>query len=161
MMKRKMLLTAIAAILGAGSAEAAVTYDFSGGLLDSIQFTYVSPDFVTSARTVPAADLVSCAALKPCTSLKFYTRPGYNPFVDELEVEFINSDIPAQGMYLQFDIGAFKADGSYTELVFGGTLVVSGRPDPSVPEPATWASMIMGLGFTGGMMRRSRRLKVA
>jgi hypothetical protein len=44
--------------------------------------------------------------------------------------------------------------GSY-RLTFNGTGVV--QPTPGVPEPATWAMMIGGLGLVGGAMRRRVR----
>jgi hypothetical protein len=34
-----------------------------------------------------------------------------------------------------------------------------GHPVPGVPEPATWAMMLLGFGVTGVAMRRSRRRK--
>lgn len=37
--------------------------------------------------------------------------------------------------------------------------VFGGSPPPAVPEPATWAMMLMGFGATGVAMRRSRRRK--
>ena len=32
-----------------------------------------------------------------------------------------------------------------------------GTPTPAVPEPATWAMMLIGFGATGFAMRRTRR----
>lgn len=37
-----------------------------------------------------------------------------------------------------------------------GSLVID--PPPAVPEPATWAFMILGTGLAGGALRRSRRI---
>jgi len=34
-------------------------------------------------------------------------------------------------------------------------------PPPVVPEPATWATMLLGFGLTGWLMRRRRRLGTA
>jgi hypothetical protein len=43
-------------------------------------------------------------------------------------------------------------------LALGGSL---GNPDVgAVPEPSTWAMMLLGFGFVGGAMRSRRRQKV-
>jgi hypothetical protein len=44
---------------------------------------------------------------------------------------------------------------SITRTITGGTAV------GLVPEPATWATMLLGLGGLGGMMRRRRALSAA
>lgn len=36
---------------------------------------------------------------------------------------------------------------------------LSGSAASAVPEPATWATMIAGVGLVGGMMRRSRKVR--
>ncbi len=45
--------------------------------------------------------------------------------------------------------------GSFSSLLSNGSTQTG--IDNGVPEPATWALMIVGFGFAGGMMRRSRR----
>lgn len=57
-----------------------------------------------------------------------------------------NFRIPAgaQNIFVQ---GSAKANGSYT-----GLLTLSG-----VPEPSTWAMMILGIGLAGGALRARRR----
>lgn len=51
---------------------------------------------------------------------------------------------------------------SYTSTVQKGIsnagLYLTSRPDvPPVPEPSTWATMLLGFGMTGGLMRFARR----
>lgn len=41
----------------------------------------------------------------------------------------------------------------------GAILVTGAPPPPGVPEPATWAMMLLGFGATGVAVRRSRRRK--
>jgi hypothetical protein len=48
------------------------------------------------------------------------------------------------------------------KVTFGTIKQMSYEPvgaPPAVPEPATWAMMLMGFGATGVAMRRSRRRK--
>lgn len=43
----------------------------------------------------------------------------------------------------------------------GGTIIITpAPPPPSVPEPATWATMVGGFGLIGGALRRRRRISV-
>ena len=43
---------------------------------------------------------------------------------------------------------------------FAETWVIRGAAAPSVPEPATWAMMMLGFGIAGFAMRSSRKPKV-
>ena len=55
---------------------------------------------------------------------------------------------------------ATLGSGSWSSfMAVGGTL---GNPDPTgaVPEPSTWAMMLIGFGFVGGAMRSRRRQKL-
>ena len=60
-----------------------------------------------------------------------------------------------------FDAGTVGLD-TFT-LAFGASSTVtlfktgSPPPPPSVPEPATWAMMLMGFGAAGAALRRNRR----
>ncbi|MFM9977715.1 MAG: PEPxxWA-CTERM sorting domain-containing protein [Sphingomonadaceae bacterium] len=82
--------------------------------------------------------------------------------------------------YLQFgsaDVGRYSLDfgqplftGSIASPVFSlgtfqwdsnrglGFLTISRIADTAVPEPSTWVIMLVGFAFTGGAMRRTRRL---
>lgn len=51
---------------------------------------------------------------------------------------------------------------SYTSTVQkgisnAGLYLTSAPSTPAVPEPATWATMLLGFGLAGGLMRRARR----
>jgi hypothetical protein len=41
-----------------------------------------------------------------------------------------------------------------------GADVVSGNPQPAVPEPASWALMLGGFGLVGTALRSQRRQRV-
>jgi uncharacterized membrane protein YccC len=43
----------------------------------------------------------------------------------------------------------------------GYVAVIGGLPATSVPEPATWAMMLVGLGGIGVTMRSRRKVNVA
>ncbi len=45
-----------------------------------------------------------------------------------------------------------------SEVTFSGT--VSAGPPAAVPEPASWAMLILGFGFVGGAMRKRARLEL-
>lgn len=84
-----------------------------------------------------------------------------------------NPGIPAGEGFLNF-VGAIDSSGTFSTinfygdgigeyLVAGGTIRyglvdIGSVPDPgSVPEPATWAMLLMGFGLVGGSMRSARR----
>ena len=70
----------------------------------------------------------------------------------------------AQGLGLNYLIGAQSSEnGAYPGLGSGAAFLgVSsvGTIAGAVPEPATWAMMILGVGAVGFAMRRSRKAKV-
>ena len=75
--------------------------------------------------------------------------------------------ISTPGGFNEFAFRGIMADtpNSIYGLRFGGSyLLVTGTADgtvlPGVPEPATWALMILGFGAVGGAMRRRTRASV-
>ncbi|HWK42032.1 MAG TPA: PEPxxWA-CTERM sorting domain-containing protein [Croceibacterium sp.] len=86
----------------------------------------------------------------------YYGKPGtgetaHEPFVF---VNFYNTEGTFDKIVFKQTTGAgYESDnhtvGWYTDQ--GGTVV------PAVPEPSTWALMILGFGAVGGMMRANRR----
>ena len=57
----------------------------------------------------------------------------------------------AQGSYI---VGFLDQSGSYAATANSGAILEDGRP---VPEPATWAMMLLGFGGIGMAMRRGKR----
>lgn len=62
-------------------------------------------------------------------------------------------DIPA-GTYVAFEDLDYGGDFNYADLDFVFTNV---SVSSAVPEPATWAMMLLGIGFVGGAMRRKQK----
>ncbi|WP_145916747.1 PEPxxWA-CTERM sorting domain-containing protein [Erythrobacter sp. QSSC1-22B] len=61
-----------------------------------------------------------------------------------------------------FSTVTFFGDGAGEYLVAGGTIRygavdIGSVPDTAVPEPSTWAMMLLGFGFVGGAMRTAKR----
>jgi hypothetical protein len=92
---------------------------------------------------------------------------------DHLPTRFENADITAHGVNWKLFTTSFVATSGHTDILFNnGTAPRSdGTGDnyagldnvrlTAVPEPATWAMMIAGFGFSGAALRRRRNLAAA
>lgn len=158
----------LAACLAAAPASAATllysfTTDepFAGG---TVAFTYRSEGPAPVNRFIPRAELASATAglarirfLDVC----FTTAPGQSDVIAcDLVEAFVDTDFGTAQVIRQFADGALRAPGTYR--VFSGTpatLTVSFAG--AVPEPATWAVLMLGIGATGGALRTRRKLAVA
>ena len=132
------------------------SFDFEGEMISGA-FTVTLPDFVTSDTVVPVDSLTSCTVVSSigdagiCREQTFLMdiSPG------AVTVSFgISTPLnPGTGVYYYFDDSAFSTIGTHESTIFGtdqaGRLVVS-----TVPEPATWASMALGIS---GLMLLARR----
>lgn len=69
---------------------------------------------------------------------------------------------PQPGDYgLQFSANGIQYVGTATVDDTGDHISQISYDVASVPEPATWAMMVLGLGLAGGALRRSRRTQLA
>ncbi|WP_074204604.1 PEPxxWA-CTERM sorting domain-containing protein [Parasphingorhabdus marina] len=58
---------------------------------------------------------------------------------------------------LSFDLGAFRRVGVHRDLNGRGVLTVTNtNPAPAIPEPSTWAMLILGFGTVGSSLRRRK-----
>lgn len=153
------VLAAVGAALCAAPAPAAVLYEFS---IDGGTFSLTSPQYITVDTFVTAANLDSCTASGvPCEHVRF----DVDYYGDETRsvIAFAREFIAGGYFttYHYFDFGVFAQNGTYgTVTTYNpATLRVSGAADPvgAVPEPATWALLILGFGLIGGTMRSARR----
>jgi hypothetical protein len=60
---------------------------------------------------------------------------------------------------LDFTLNPYSGLGLFTTARSTGTLVTIAEPD-AVPEPASWAMMLAGIGTIGGLFRKSRERRV-
>jgi hypothetical protein len=175
--KHAALATAFA-ILGIGgmasAANAAVTWHVQGTFSDGTsltgQFTTDVYGFVHNWDLFTKANgAFSAVEYDPLTS---YKSSG-NTFVDfqpnyfgDLHLDFVNDlavfgpknpIIDATSYECQNSFNCFIPLGGSTRYLTGG---VGDFAIASVPEPATWAMLILGFGFTGTMLRIAGRRKV-
>ena len=168
----KLLVAAAAglAFVLSAPADAAVRYDFKA--LSSYDhgpffgvttggFVYDAPSFITTDTIVPASALVSCSVTSTAGPVACWQQE----FAFDAVLFGVLSPIGGGQINYFFPTGAFGAVGTYKTIYFhgfqDGTLVVSKvTAGPGVPEPATWATLILGFGAVGSLVRRRRRLAV-
>ncbi len=172
MMMRKMTLKIAAALLFAAvatPAAASVQYDFVatssfGGSYGS--FSFVTPNFINSSSTsgtsIAFPNLTSCSVTfggGTCGTQILLNNASSFTSTPSDAISFGTSN--GQGAAFYFADGAFTNFGTYSNIIFGSgqaaTLRISLAPTAAVPEPATWAMMLIGFGGIGAAMRRRRR----
>ncbi len=170
------------ALVFANPARAAVTYEFnalSGGYNNYGTFTVTLPGVPTSTNgiigyEIPASQLTTCqagssgfgsipAGAYPCAFQSFRNNDSRSsgsgdPYdIIVFGVDFFNQPDVHGGLFYYFNSGAFETAGHHATVLLGaqqaGTLNVYFS---AVPEPATWALIILGFGAIGYAMRRQR-----
>ncbi len=171
---RKMTTMIAAAMLAAACtvpAAAAVQYDFVatssfGGAYGS--FSFITPDFINSSSTsgtsIGLANLTSCSVTfggGTCGNQILLNNASSFTSTPSDAISFGTSN--GQGAAYYFADGAFTNFGTYSNIIFGSgqaaTLRISLAPTAAVPEPATWAMMLLGFGGIGVSLRRRRNTK--
>lgn len=168
-MKFKALLTS-AAILAAASATqasaATLLFELSGGR--NVTFQLDSNPTPSSSQTFLGESAVFTDVVG--------TVNGANATIDTISFGtgvFATLSINAAGLgFTQFAGGGPLFTGPGSAPVFSAgtfqltnpffpdqnsTLVISQQAAAAVPEPATWALMLLGFGFVGGAMRTAKR----
>jgi hypothetical protein len=153
---KRLLIAAIALVGCAGSANAAVQYVFKTGVSDPypVAFSYILPSFINADRNVSASGFETCSyAVPDMTSCATASFAVTNQPFDIISVLY---GTPLYGNIYSFAKGAFTTPGEYTASLYAATLSVSIVP-LNVPEPATWAMVLVGFGAIGAAMRRRDR----
>lgn len=157
---KKVLCVAFALLMSA-PASASVTYSFSGtesffnfmGL-----FSYTSPTSISSDLFVASDDLDRCGVLPEtwsCAGVSFMPTSSN----DLIVFHATRSDGTLLNFTFEFARGTFGAPtGGYSTIPRGdyfGDLSITRTAD-AVPEPGTWAMMLLGFGAIGFEIRRRR-----
>jgi hypothetical protein len=135
----------------------------------SVPLTITGPAAVSLTDTVTAGPISGVAA----PGLNTYTGASGNSTVTtSIAPADFSSYESATPQSLTF--GAVAANGTYTGtagfgVLFGGSATAGGTveveytytPVPTVPEPASWALMMIGFGAMGGVLRRRREVTSA
>ena len=143
-MRKSMILAA--ALLASTPVSASITYDFVG-INGDVSFTVDT--FLTGFGPIPPADIDSCSDSIACVV-------NFNANVigeDLLSVTFSSDGTIELG---RFQDGAVATLGTNVSTRGPQTLTV--RDNSAVPEPATWATMLLGFGAVGFAMRRRKRV---
>ncbi len=170
---RKMTARIAAALLFAACAApaaAAVQYDFVGtssfgGAYGS--FSFIAPAFINSSSTsgtsIALANLTSCSVTfggGTCGAQVLFNNTSSMTQTPSDAISFGTSSGAGAAFY--FADGAFTNFGTYSNIIFGSqqaaTLRVSLVQAAAVPEPATWAMMLIGFAGIGLASRRRRRV---
>ncbi|HTH28797.1 MAG TPA: PEPxxWA-CTERM sorting domain-containing protein [Sphingobium sp.] len=108
--------------------------------------------------------------------MNYAPRVGNNATIEALDINgnpFASYDltvlapISTPGGFNQFEFRGISSDAQdIYGLRFGGNYILvtgtaDGIPTPAVPEPATWAMMLLGFGAMGYTMRRRRNVTVS
>lgn len=158
-MRFGLMILAIVAQMASASAGASVIYTFktvepfAGGTLS---FTYDAPDFLKGNGLIQRSDLTN--VMGDIQRVRFdanCSMGGSSGACDQLTV-FAGT----ASAFRYFGNGSFARYGNGV-TVFGApaTLTVAPAVVADVPESATWAMMILGMGAIGYAMRR--RIKMS
>ncbi len=146
--------------LPADATAAELVFDFSVSPLST--FTFEKPglnfDEVTSVTVAGFSSLgtptIRCTCFPSINTLVF----GSETFVGSGLVNFIGSGTATVG-----SSGILGAPLEFRNPGFTGriTFNLAGTAAAAVPEPATWAMLLVGFGATGMAMRAKRRVPAA
>jgi len=135
--------------------------------LADAQFSFVSSQFSVKPTDppTPVSNLIAngTAAVAPGTNA---IPDGTAPWTNDVKTQFGS----ANGSYysLRFDVGGNtyfgyagvdESGSRITQIAYDAPEQLSIRQ--SVPEPATWAEMILGFGMAGAALRRRQSAKLA
>jgi len=144
------LIAAAVAASTTAPAHADVLYVYNS-TISPFSFSYQSPDFLN----LGIGEFLDLSTGSPSLSGDADSVVFRTNSYPALTIEASQGGNP--GKYAAFAYEAVSAFGSYASFDGGNdiaTLTVSHIA--AVPEPATWAMMLAGFAFVGGVMRRRR-----
>jgi PEP-CTERM motif-containing protein len=168
MSKILVVIALTGAIFTSSASQAAVTYSGSfdtfveGTSLDpmilSIAFSWTQPNFLAEDTTINSFN--SCGGDEfICTGLNLTSIPTVGASTEQLQLDLFRPDLGDIDLTTFFVPSDFVSDGDYRNTSGRGAsldVTGSGPITSAVPEPSTWAMMI--LGFAGiGFMTHGRR----
>jgi hypothetical protein len=135
-----------------GSTSATVTYDFGSSVgIDRLAL------WNEEASGIGVLSLLSSIDGLTFTALGQYAPVGSNLGPYGVQV-FSFGAVAAR--YVRFDMSDCpQAGGTYPSCAIGEVAFRSAVVNGAVPEPASWAMMIAGVGIAGGALRRRRSVK--
>jgi len=132
------------------------TFDLGGGNVYAATGTF-SYDVTTGMVTAVAYDAIQTGT-GPTGPFDFTAAVT----TSSTDVTFINDGDGDQDEYFFAQSLALGGTDTITGAAYdGGVITGSGSVSAGVPEPATWAMMLVGFGGLGVAMRSRRRLAVA
>ena len=145
-----------AALLASTPGAATVFYDF-GTLSGNFAATFTVDDFLTGAGFLSPSDLDSCTlpAGNVCLGVAFDDGGG---LLDQLGLK-LDSNGFITTLDFAFPNEAFLSPGTYLSTSTHGSLTVR-EANSAVPEPVTWAMMLLGFGAIGLAMRRRKQTEL-
>ena len=165
------------ALASAPSAEASVTYTYSGKLFTAASAPYSTADSVTGSVTLASALAVGVRTFYSPTSFSFsdgvqtisnanatntvfqFGTDGSGQIADwQVQVRDGSNFIGTVNIFTNVvDVGS-QGSPEGESFTPGTWSVAAAPPINGVPEPATWAMMLVGFGGLGAVMRARRRM---
>lgn len=167
------ILAALVCGVLANPAGAYVTYTFVGGrAIDGQSFIKTTADYLTGDASFRPSELDSCGAVfGDCRGVNLYELGSsviivffeYDPEDEEVfdaTYRFSGAQLDATGTWFSpgFPGGLFSISGAPGPLPEPPPI---DPPGPPVPEPGTWALMLLGFGLAGTALRRRQRVRPA
>ena len=117
--------------------------------------TFSVANFLTGSGNLSVSVLDSCTGVlgASCSQVSYSNQTSYDLLGI---VGIVGSQTTTYNFF--FDSTALGTVGTYTTILGNTATLVVGETSSAVPEPATWALMLVGFGAVGYGMRRKRTL---